>query len=369
MKIYESAKIEHKPKVLIVDDDLINLEFISEILRPEFELAMSTTGEEALALIHQFKPEVVLLDLMMPGIDGYEVCRNIRDDKSLSLVKIILVTARALLSEKLKGYEAGADDYLTKPFEHEELLAKTRVFMKLIKEEKKKIEGSLLNFTDRKKAEEQLKKSLREKETLLQELYHRTKNNMQVIISMLQLQAVDNKNKEVKKALKATRNKIQAMALVHQKLYQSMDLSSVNMHEYIAELTELLLNSSIESTERISLVLDVEKISILIDTAIPCGLILNELIANSLNHAFPDNRQGEIKIRFFKKDEGNLQLEYADNGIGVPGSFDFRKHGGFGIRTAIKTIEFQLQGEITFETENGFACQIRFRDDLYTPRV
>ena len=118
-------------RILVVDDTPTNVAIMEEILEERFELATAYSGEEALDVVVDFKPDIILLDIMMPGIDGYEVCRRIRDDEALKNTKVIMVSAKALVSERLAGYEAGANDYVTKPFEEEELLAKIQVFLQL----------------------------------------------------------------------------------------------------------------------------------------------------------------------------------------------------------------------------------------------
>jgi len=117
------------PRILVVDDDQTNLKFLTEILEDTYQLLSVSTGEEALNTIHEFNPKIVLLDIMLPGVSGYDVCREIRSDQGLSEVKIILISAKAMVSEKQKGFEAGADDYITKPFDHEELLVKVQTIL------------------------------------------------------------------------------------------------------------------------------------------------------------------------------------------------------------------------------------------------
>ena len=119
-------------KILVVDDDQTNLKFLREILDDEYHLLTVDTGEEALSTIHEFNPKIVLLDIMLPGVSGYEVCEKIRQDKKLSQVKIILISAKAMINERQKGYEAGADDYITKPFDHEELLLKVQSILEQV---------------------------------------------------------------------------------------------------------------------------------------------------------------------------------------------------------------------------------------------
>lgn len=127
-----------KQKIQIVDDDTSNLKILSLMLEDEYEIRAAQSGEEALIIAEEFKPDIMLLDVMMPGIDGIEVCQRIRADETQQACKIILVTAKTSLEDRLKGYEAGADDYITKPFEADELQAKVEVFIRLIKEEKKR---------------------------------------------------------------------------------------------------------------------------------------------------------------------------------------------------------------------------------------
>ena len=123
--------METKSKILAVDDNSTNLAIIEELLGESYELKTVLTGREALELISQFRPDVILLDIMMPDIDGYEVCKQIRSETSLCHTKIIMVSAKVMVSERLKGYEVGADDYITKPFDEAELLAKVRVYLRL----------------------------------------------------------------------------------------------------------------------------------------------------------------------------------------------------------------------------------------------
>jgi signal transduction histidine kinase len=123
--------MQPRSRILVVDDNPTNIKIAKVVLGETYHLATAVTGEEALQIAPEFRPDIILLDIMMPGIDGYEVCRQIRDNPALRHTKIIMVSAKAMVSERLEGYEAGADDYLTKPFEEEELLAKVRVYMRL----------------------------------------------------------------------------------------------------------------------------------------------------------------------------------------------------------------------------------------------
>lgn len=229
--------------------------------------------------------------------------------------------------------------------------------------------STVQDTTKRKLAEDQIRHALREKETLLRELYHRTKNNMNVISSMLKLHAAYSRNQDVERIVIELDHKIQAMALVHQKLYQSQNLSRIQLQEYLSELAHLLLESSVISPSGIVLKLNIAPVSVLIDTAIPCGLILNELLSNAFRHAFPNGKSGEIQIQLTKDDQGLITLQVSDNGVGVPPGFDFRAQDTLGLQSIVMIGEHQLQGKVTFIAGKGVTCLIQFTDVFYQPRV
>ncbi|MBN1876562.1 MAG: PAS domain S-box protein [Anaerolineae bacterium] len=229
--------------------------------------------------------------------------------------------------------------------------------------------GSVLDITQRKYAEVQLKQALAEKTTLLQELYHRTRNNMQVICALLDFQAEYIDDQRVLHAFVETQNRIQSMALVHQKLYQSQDLSRINLQDYVYDLTSFLLQSYHIPHNKIEFTFEMEDVFVLIDTAIPCSLILNEVLSNALKHAFPDDRRGEITVRLRRLEEEVIELQVSDNGIGVPANFDFRRDGRLGLKIILTLGRRQLHGQVRFERHHGVTCRLRFKDNLYTPRV
>lgn len=224
-------------------------------------------------------------------------------------------------------------------------------------------------IVERQHAEDQVQTSLFEKETLLRELHHRTKNNMGVIIALLDLQKAEIDDRRLKTAFEDTQNRIRSMALVHEKLYETRDLSRINLKEYILELADLLTNSYQITPGRVAILPDMENLFVLIDTVIPCGLIVNELISNALKYAFTDNRQGEIRLSLRRLENGEILLVVSDNGVGMPANFDVRRDGHMGLQTIFALAEHQMYGQVHFDTRQGVACQIQFRDDLYLQRV
>ena len=230
-------------------------------------------------------------------------------------------------------------------------------------------EGVIEDISKRKEVEEALTESLKEKDVLLRELYHRTKNNMQVISSLLALKADLINEESAKNILNEMGARIRAIALIHQKLYQSKNLSRIDLKEYITDLATLLTNSYRTTSGKISLILELESVNVLIDTAIPCGLVINELITNSLKYAFPGDIEGKITIKLHQSKDGVIVLEIADNGIGIQEDKDLLNSGSLGIQLIKSITEFQLLGEIDFQTKNGVSCTISLKDILYEERV
>ena len=215
------------------------------------------------------------------------------------------------------------------------------------------------DITERKKTDEQIKASLKEKEVLLKEVYHRTKNNMQVISALLGLQAAAFENKELQGAFKDMQDRIRAMSLVHEGLYESSDLSNLDMQKYLEDVALAMRESHPESA-RVSIKTDVDRIPLSIELAIPCGLIINEFLSNSLKHAFPGQTPGEIRIALHKANEDEIALIYADNGIGLPENFDIRKAKTLGLRLINNLVKGQLGGKLEILRNQGTEFKINF---------
>lgn len=228
------------------------------------------------------------------------------------------------------------------------------------------VHGTIKDITDRKQAEEQIKTSLAEKEILLRELYHRTKNNMQVIHSMMSLQLLTVQDQTLKNILVDIQNKIQSMALVHQKLYQSRNLSSIDLRDYVQELVAYLFSSYNTDAARISLERKIDDVTVLIDIAIPCGMVLSELISNALKHAFPKERKGVISVKIWE-DNDIITLIVSDNGVGIPAGMDI--YNSLGLQTVRGLVTHQLQGKVEITVNDGVTWQIQFKNQRYHPRV
>ncbi len=222
--------------------------------------------------------------------------------------------------------------------------------------------GVTREITERKKAEEQIKTSLKEKEVLLREIHHRVKNNMQVISSLLKLQSQYVEDKRYADIFKESQDRIKSMSLIHEMLYQSKHLSKINFKEYIRILTNYLFRSCLPSPRKIALKIESENVYLAIDNAIPCGLIIHELVSNSLKHAFSDGKEGEIKIALHSINERDIELLVSDDGVGIPEDLDFRNTKSLGLHLVTILAEDQLQGEIKLDRNKGTKFQIKLRD-------
>lgn len=225
------------------------------------------------------------------------------------------------------------------------------------------------DIAERKRTEELLKRDLKEKEVLLRELYHRTKNNMQVISSMLRLHVLESKNQQLTDFFKEMDTKILSMALVHQKLYEMGDLFHLNLKEYFEDVVQLIRTSILPSSPAINICVIGEEVKVLLDTAMPCGIIVNELVTNSIKYAFPTQTRGHIEIEIHANEEHEISLKISDDGAGLPKGFNPKKDGGLGFRTIYDLVEYQLDGHVRFDSNRGLCCIIVIKMELYEPRL
>lgn len=220
------------------------------------------------------------------------------------------------------------------------------------------VQGIIRDITDRKQAEDELKTSLKEKEILLKEIHHRVKNNLQVIISLLRLQAKQIVDKQALSAFDESINRIYSMAMVHEKLYQSQNFSKIDLKNYVKPMIErLFYNYNV--SDRIKLNLNLQDISVGIDKAIPCGLILNELVSNVFKHAFPDKQSGSIIVQLLKINKNTCELVVEDNGVGISKNLDFEKSGSLGLNL-IRLLVDQINGTVKLYREDGTKFVITF---------
>ncbi len=224
------------------------------------------------------------------------------------------------------------------------------------------------DITEKKMSEERIRQSLQEKEVLLKEVHHRVKNNLQVISSILNLQSSYVKDEGTLQILKESQNRIKSMAFIHESLYQTKDFSSINFTEYVINLSQNLIHSYSNFDNEVKLNLDIQNVFLNLDLAIPCGLIINEIVSNALKYAFVDNSEGgEISISM--KTEGDyLELRIGDNGKGLPQNIDYRNTESLGLQLVV-TLTDQLSGTIELDTEQGTNYTIIFKHNQVKNRI
>jgi PAS domain S-box-containing protein len=230
------------------------------------------------------------------------------------------------------------------------------------------LSGILIDITERKLVEQKVSQSLREKELLLKEIHHRVKNNLQVVSSLLKLQSSYVTDKNTHDILLDSQNRVRSMALVHQKLYQSKDFSQIDFIEYINQLSQQLFNVFKRKSNDVQITVTSNNANLSIDLAIPCGLIINELVSNSLKYAFPDNYSGIINIEINNTENDTCELIVKDNGIGFPEGINFKNTSTLGLQL-VNTLVGQIDGTIEMESNNGTAFKIKFNNPHTSGKV
>jgi len=234
------------------------------------------------------------------------------------------------------------------------------------------VTGTVVTFTEiteRKKVLEQIEGSLREKEVLLREIHHRVKNNLQIISSLLNLQAGSTDDKKANEILEESKNRVKSMALIHEKLYQTKNFSSLDIHEFIEELIKNLFSSYGIVTSNVKTDLSIDKINLNSDQAVYLGLLVNELVSNSLKHAFKSTLhddtvagQKRIFIGIQKKSDNGYSIKIGDNGCGFPENIDFKNTESLGLQLVMSLVK-QLDGEISLNNNMGTEFLIKFNAD------
>lgn len=414
----ETAPVAEQPgKVLIVDDSAANLRLLSDMLTANgYDVFLAQEGAVALRHVRFQLPDLILLDVVMPNIDGFKVCQFLKSDERTRDIPVVFMTSLAETTDKIRAFRMGAADYITKPFQAEEVLARVETLlslhvmrkklearnMELLHAnkalanvnaalsceivERKQAEAEVKQYQDqledlvrertaelaranaslkgeikeRECAEEKVLASLREKEILLKEIHHRVKNNLQIISSLLELQCEHIHDKQALRYFRESQDRIKTMALVHERLYTSADLASINVGEYLGSLVLYLVHSYVKDPGRITLNFDIEEFCLGIEEAIPCGLIVNELVSNCLKHAFPGSRGGKVVVTCHISDQDMILLRVFDNGVGLPADLDFRNTETLGLQI-VNLLARQLRGTIEFENDAGASFSIRFR--------
>lgn len=455
-----------------------------------YKINVSFNGLEAIESVKSSPPDIILMDIQMPKMNGYQACEEIKKLKEYRLIPVIFISAMHVIFNKQKAFEVGAVDYIQKPFLLDEVKIRIKTHIKLYHYQRElenlniKLlrmfrcafeqssvaiihidiktgeilrankyfaqlfgystnEINIMNFlniihpdnhqkfkrfitqkieniqhsqsceclcqkkdqteiwikstltmirddignpdfyqlviediTQQKqniklieKKTNELRKTINEKEVLIKELYHRTKNNMQVIASIIHLKAASYPKTTTYSILQDIEAKIYSMSLVHKLLYKSENLSYINMDEYITKLINLFQTIQNDDVIKIDFHYSVQDFDVIIDTALPIGLILSELMSNSLTHGFPLKESGNIYINI-RKSEEIIYCDYQDDGTGFPDDFDFTTNESIGLLIVKNLVREQLLGEIKqIKSQKGVNYSMVFKTQMFQPRV
>jgi two-component sensor histidine kinase len=325
-------------RLLLIEDNPGDARLIREILTERGGLSSIKVEwrenlKEGLERLRQGSLDILLLDLALPDSSGFETFDMARQaDPRLAIIVLTGTTDEEL---GLKTVSSGAQDYLVKGQYESNLLVR-----------------SIRYAIERKQGEEKLKTAIREKEVLIKEVHHRVKNNLQMINSLLALQSQRVKSGKAAGLLRESQNRIRSIALMHERLYRSPDLANINLAEYLQLLTGNLFYSFGADPEKINLTVEVGNVHLDIDSALPCGLIINELVSNALRHAFPNNRPGTLHIEMRSENDDKIMLMVSDNGVGIPHNFDVLKTESLGLQL-VQALSGQLGGNLEINKEQG----------------
>jgi len=330
------------------------------------------SSEERLKILFEFAPDAYYLnDLKGNFIDGNIAAEKLMGYKKEELIgksflKLKLLPAgqipiaAALLAKNMLRQPTGPNELILNRKDGDQVPVEIRTFPVNINGQTLVL-GIARDITERRRAEDRIKASLQEKEVLLQEVHHRVKNNMQVISSLLNLQSRHIKDEQALEIFKNSQNRVRSMGFIHEKLYNTKDFARVDFNEYVRSLANHLFSSYGINKEAIKLNTNIKDVFLDINTAIPCGLIINELVSNSIKYGFPDGKKGEIKIAMLPLNKNKVELIVSDNGVGLPEEVDFRKTESLGLHLVTILAEGQLHGDIKLERGGGTSFHIGFK--------
>jgi len=357
--IFDGAKVIGS---LGVSRDITERKLMEETLR-ESEEKYRTIVEESFDGLFITSPEGKIIDMNKKGVMmfGYDTKEEIL---SLDLERDVYANPsdrkRILLLVNTQG--SAEYEVVVKKKNGETMI--THCSMTAVKDQSGVItsyRGIIRDISERKRAEAQLHASLREKELLLRELHHRVKNNMQVISGLLDLPAALSGNQERRKMFHDSQSRIHAMSLVHEKLYGSKDFARIDLVGYVNTLSQDLFQTYKINPGKIDLIIQTDgDVYVDINKAIPCGLILNELISNALKHAFPGDRHGELQIIIRETKNTEIEIIVRDNGLGLPDEVDIHQPGSVGLHLVNGLVKNQIDGQIEIRRNAGTEIWIKF---------
>lgn len=344
--------MEEELKVLILEDVELDAELTEYEMRREglkFKSRRVETEDDFIKELDDLEPDIILADHSLPTFDGVSALKIARS--KAPYIPFIFVSGKIGHEYAVDMLKMGAKDYVFKNNLTKLVPAIQRALI-----EKDELEELI-------ESRNELARALKEKEMLLKEIHHRVKNNLMIISSLLELQSYYIKDKADLDFFRESRTRADSMAIIHERLYLSTDLKNIDFGDYISSLATELLDVYTVSPDRIKLKIDVKNIHLDINTAIPLGLITNELMTNSIKYAFPDDIKGTITLRIVKEGDKFI-FTLKDDGIGFPSDLDYKNADSLGLEL-VNSLTNQIDGKLELKGENGTEFKITFKELEY----
>lgn len=367
--------LEHKERL-----ERLVLERTAELARMNDELRLDILErrrvEDALRM-SEFCIEKAAMSITRIGPDGNVLYANEQACRLLGYTREEMCSMSVLdfddcftregwLAHRMKVYASGSRTFETRHRRKDGAVFPVEVTVNYLEYQGAEFSFSFAqDISERKQAEEKIRTSLHEKEVLLREIHHRVKNNLQVVSNLLELQSEHITDERMRSFFQESQERIRSMALIHEKLYQKRDYRCIDFGDYLESLSHYLLHCYQNEAGLISLKVEADKVDVAVDEAIPLGLIVNELLSNSLKHAFPPGGKGAISIRCLSRGDGRISLTVADDGTGLPCGVDFRNTETLGLQLVTLLVR-QLRGQIAMESNGGACFEITFRPTAIT---
>jgi len=332
---------QKKGCVLIVDDLPENIHLLDNILKEKYDIQVAINGVKALEIVSgNNPPDVILLDIVMPGTDGYEVCRRLKADERTCDIPVIFVTARDSVDDEEYGFNLGAVDYITKPFQA--AVVQVRVKSQMEQQQNKKI----------------IRQHLKDKEILLREVHHRIKNNIASIWSLLRMQARSTVNPEAQAVLREAISRVQSMGVLYDKLLNTKGYRDIPVKDYFEDLIASIIVCFFTDNAAITLNKEIADFNLDTKKLYPLGLIVNELLTNCIKNGFRGKDSGTIDLALTKREQ-EIVLTVRDDGNGLPENFDMNKAAGLGLML-VQGLTQELSGTFTISSDHGVKSVVTF---------
>ena len=372
MKSVDTQKnmYETRFRILLIEDDQVDQTAFKRLIKEKdlpYDYLIAGSVSEARKVLRSETFDAVITDYLLGDGTAFDIIGFVAD------TPVIFVTGSGDEEIALKAMKAGAYDYLIKDPMRNYLNVLSVTTENVIKRKRnedliKSRTAELLRTNEQLKKEiaeridkeEQIKAALKEKDILLKEIHHRVKNNLQVIYGLLEMHYNNIKDEQSKDMCRSLKNLVITMSLVHKTLYKSRDLTQIDFRDYISKIINILYESFYVSVDRVSLKMNFDVFSFDVNTALSCGLVINELVSNSLKYAFPDNTTGEITVSLTSHNKKEFELIVSDNGVGMPEGLDINKGETIGLNMVAFFVKSMLRGSLELTRETGTKTIIRF---------